>query len=535
MAIALGPRGASTLLAATSAVVVSVAACGGSQSNPTCPSPAPEPSAPAAVAEPSTSYAAVFDLVAREVEAHHVFALDRRAFWDAHKDELRRATANAKTREAALVALRHTQASLGDAHCWLRPPTDARPVDLKLGLDVHAALVDGKPVVRVSKVKDPALEEAISVGDVVVAVDGVAMNAWLEAHPFESNDLNPVTRLQDTAEAAFVQTPPWSLVKENDTRVVSFSRGDRAFDKTLVFRQPHRYEKKDATVDLDDSPEMGKVGCSKRTPEPYAGYTLDRIGANVCVYRAKVAGKPPIVRFVSFMYDLSDGPDASLRAIKADHELLARSLVKDERVILDLHENRGGMNPFVFVSWFANKPWAHPTVHVRVAKAFSDDDARRFLWGDDDLVARYGALRSTGEPELTYPFLCKRPPCEGVGPRRAELVTTKPVAVITGPRCASSCDQFSALWSEFGLGPIVGKQPAHGFTSARHSFPIEAPDHRDMGRFSIALSWQGFAGRPSLEGRPIELGWEAPETFEARTSWLDDAVVQATKLLAAKR
>jgi hypothetical protein len=74
----------------------------------------------------------------------------------------------------------------------------------------------------------------------------------------------------------------------------------------------------------------------------------------------------------------------------------------------------------------------------------------------------------------------------------------------------------------------------HGFTSVRHSLPVAAPDNRDMGRFSIALSWEAFPGGQPLEGQPISLDWQAPESFESRDTWVDDAVERARALLARR-
>jgi hypothetical protein len=54
-------------------------------------------------------------------------------------------------------------------------------------------------------------------------------------------------------------------------------------------------------------------------------------------------------------------------------------------------------------------------------------------------------------------------------------------------------------------------------------------------RFSLALSWEGFAGKGSLEGKPIALDWEAPDTFEARESWVDASVTEAARLLQTAR
>jgi hypothetical protein len=500
--------------------------------------PAERNASPVAASAPS--YAETFDTLARWVEEHHVFAEGRRAFWDAHKGELRRELADAHTREAALAALPHVQHALGDRHCNLRPPTDANPHYLALGVEVHASRDSGRPVVRVSGVKDPALGDRVAVGDLITAIDGVPTEAWVDQHPFETNALNPVVALQETAEAAVGVLVPWTTLRENAVRTLRLARGGKTSEEKLVFRRPHRFEIREGQLDIDDGPEMAKITCTQADRAPYAGYELDVVGNNLCVYRAKAtATQPPIVRFLSFNYDLDHGSDdAALRAIRVDHDLLVRALAKDARVILDIHENHGGMNPFLFVSWFARAPWGHELVRVHVSDAFSEDDVRTFLWGDDALVAKYAEAKAAKRSEMTYPFLCKAASCDRVGPRPSELVMTKPgamTALVTGSSCTSSCDAISAMWSSFALGPIVGKQPMHGFTSVRHAVAVLGPDQRDMGRFSIALSSEGFAGKPPLEGRPIRLDWEAPEAFETRDSWLDDAVREATRRLGGAR
>ena len=38
-----------------------------------------------------------------------------------------------------------------------------------------------------------------------------------------------------------------------------------------------------------------------------------------------------------------------------------------------------------------------------------------------------------------------------------------------------------------------------------------------------------------MEGRAIPLDWEAPEAFETRDTWVNEAVEHATTLLAAAR
>ena len=64
----------------------------------------------------------------------------------------------------------------------------------------------GGSVVRVAAVTDPALAGAIAVGDELLGFDGVSMADYVASHPFESNALNPVANLEETA-ATVVSRP----------------------------------------------------------------------------------------------------------------------------------------------------------------------------------------------------------------------------------------------------------------------------------------------------------------------------------------
>jgi hypothetical protein len=72
-------------------------------------------------ASSAPEYGAVFDALASQIESLHVFADGRRVFWEAHKAELRREMAGARTREEALAALRHVRLS---PPCCLDRKTD---------------------------------------------------------------------------------------------------------------------------------------------------------------------------------------------------------------------------------------------------------------------------------------------------------------------------------------------------------------------------------------------------------------------------
>ena len=515
-------------------------------SPPASPSPAATPDvAPVAPppADPSLprSHVALFDALADKIEAHHVFAEGPKARWPANRARLREEFARVATRTDALAALFHVQAALGDRHCYLSPPTDLRRQWLSLGVELHLELVADRPVVRVDEIRARDLAALLAEGDEVVAVDGTPVAAWLAAHPFESNSLNPDVNRAETARAITTAMLPWSTVQAGDRRTLRVLHGGRERDVTLEFVHPEQWEESDG-LDFDDAPPMAAVTCRHDRRPLYEDFALATVGVNLCIYRP-TRGKPDtrLVRYMSFHYAGHDASDA-LRAAKADHDLLVRELAGARAVILDVHENRGGQNPFVFLSWFARRPWDHQQIHIRVSPAFSVDDAREFLFGDTALVARYRDAAAQGKSEESWPFLCAKDgapvltgTCEAQGPRTAELVTDAPVAIVTGPDCTSSCDSLVSDWSTFGMGPLVGRQPAHGFTTVRHGYPLIGPDGRDLGTFRIALSWETYprSGKP-LEGAPLQLDWEAPASFATRHSWIDLAVKEARRRVEAR-
>jgi len=498
------------------------------------PAPAPPATAPARA---RGAFVPIVDELVAAVRRHHVFFEGHAAVFEGSLPRLRAEAAAAETDAEGMVAIAHLQRSLRDRHCHLSPPAGVRAARLGLGLSLHTEREPGGRVrVRVEAIKDPGLEGRVKVGDELLTVDGAPVEAWLADHPFESSAANPAVHLAETANAIVTQIAPWTITKEGDLRRLGLAA---AGELALPFRRPFRYERAESAPDIDAAPPMASVSCTEDGKVPYAGYELASLGVNYCTYRPKggdaARAGTRIVRFLSFMYPASD-PAAQLRWVRVDHDGLARDLAGAKRVILDIHENHGGNNPFVFLSWFAGKPWQHQRVSVRTSPDFGEEEVRQLLFGNGALTRRYLEAAKRGDAWLSYPFLCDGDACDGPrGPRPAERVTQAPVAVVTGPECTSSCDAIAAIWSAYGMGPIVGKQPMHGFTTVRRELPVRGPDGKSLGLFRIALSSEALPGRPALEGAPIRLDWEAPETFATRETWLDAAVAEATSRLGAER
>jgi hypothetical protein len=517
-----------------------LAGCGGAASPSTTPPPAPVPLPATASARPPVAaaprYAATFETLLRRIERDHVFppgyVRDVGHRFQDDVPRLRREFERAKDRAEALAALRHLQHALRDLHCYLDPPADMRRGSVKLGVRLWAGGTEAAPDVRVAEVLDPELASKVAVGDVVTSVDGAPLATWLASHPFDAQALSPERHYADTIVRITYAELPWVAVKEGDTRRLGLSRDGRAREVDLDFRREFPGK---PTADLDDPPPMAKVECDAANPLEYGDYVLGAMGANVCVYLPRKPGKPrvPVVRYTSFLYGGNGDGAQALRMVRVDHDVLARTLRDADGVIVDVHDNHGGNNPFLFAGWLSPGPWDHERVVTRVVPELDAATIARVLFGESH-VAEYVAAQKAHQPTVLSRFLCAPGKCDQVRPAPSELVTRAPVALIVGPGCVSSCDTLAATWSAFKLGPVVGRQPAHAYTVIRVPIHVSGPDSQDLGTFRVAISQSEFREGVSIEGEPLHLDWEAPSTFETRASWVKRAVDEARARLVKR-
>ena len=470
-----------------------------------------------------STYLAVFDKVVARIEKQHDFAASYERLvghaWHQDLPQLREEMQRATTKDQAFVALAHLQNSLRDGHCFLDPPPGANVARLDLGIEMWGGGTLAAPDLRVTGVA-PGVGGDIRAGDAIVAVGGTPLAKWVAAHPFEAHSLAPADALDDVLSTVAFAIVPWQPVHAGESRTLTLSRAGKEHTVTLQFGH-HSMQPKPS---IDHPPPLADVGCE---PIDYGDYAVSDVGINFCVYKPKVATRPrlAIVRYVSFLYSDPRGQDrdATLRMVKVDHELLAKSLVGVDRVILDLHENAGGNAPFMFLSWFTSGPLDYPRIVSKITE-LDEKTLRRVFDGWE--AAGYLAARDRHEPTYVTHFYCANEPCSHVALPAVDRVTRAPVAVITGPGCVSSCDTFSSEWAAFHLGPIVGKQPRHAYTTRR--LPIEL---EGLGTFRIAVSHNELRAGVPIEGEPIALDWEAPHTFDTRDSWVRDALVEAVKRL----
>lgn len=492
------------------------------------------------------SYVAIFEDLTAQIEAHHMFSPVPKALWSTEKARLRREFDAVATREQAMQALVHLQNALRDPHCQFVLPREASEDGVAIGMTLFAEDVGGTSTVRVDEILDARLGKDVQEGDEVISVDGVPVQSWFEVHPNESRMHEESVRRWQRANAIVKASVG---VKTGDARTLRLRRGTKEWNQSFTFEPSKRWES--SSPNIDSTPLMKDIGCRSEKYPLYEDFSLSAVGVNVCIYtpiagRSNVRRDTRLVRFPSFDYSSNGGGQAELRMVKADHELLRRELAHAGAVVLDVHENHGGQNPYTFLHWFSKRPWDHYQTHVLVSKSFSENDVRRFLYANPKLVATYAEAAREGREEVVWPFNCWKDgsavtsgTCERDEPRASELVTTAPIVVVSGPECGSSCDAFVSSWSTFSMGGLVGRQPTHALTMHRHAIPVTGPDGRPLGTFFLAVSWAEYPRTPgSLEGARVRLDSETPVTFDTRRTWVDRAVkaaVDRAQASAAKR
>jgi hypothetical protein len=513
--------------------------------------PCPSSSAAAARLSPEQERSVLYDRLVSTARRYHVFsetAQKNLGFkWDTDVAALRDEFASAQTDDDMVVALTRFANSLHDVHCQFRP---AKKGDrLALGFDVAIDWREGRPDFYVDKVNDTALAKDVLVGDRVVSVNGVPAAKLLRTHMHDSNMNAPFTLGEDVAEFLTRRRTTRTRDKEGDASTwVLRAAGakDAKDDRTVRVHWGRRPPEEGSDFALDYTSK----DCVNAVPRTYGSYATVGRGYRLCVLTSN-AGKYrdyPIVRQVSMRYDeLPHGAILDYELVKAKLATLAGA----KGVILDMQDNPGGVNPNLFLDWWADKPYTDTFTRVLFDSAFSSkqaladyglnmtDAAAKFYL---DAFAKRGASDRFAPPR---PFACKAAPRAGAqasgSPEAAATcdwdnryapshrVTKLPVALVLGPGCGSSCDAFAWHFQHQKFGPIVGRPSMAGFTTHRSRFPVSLRDGaKPLGTVDFAASFDTATAdsNDSIEARPIAIDVPVMRTFENREKF-DQVVVDA--------
>lgn len=525
------------------------AACGSTTTTPraTCP----EAQSHAKPRGPDASAAdrlALFDAIVEAVHAHHQFSdasfarryqLEEepglaRARWDADLPYFRRLFEEAASPEVLALALVQLNESLLDGHCHFAP--QSLPPARLLPLSFRPRL-DGRYdhfVVQSSRV------EGIAAGDELVSFDGVAAAELLEHERFRSAATNARRRAEHLAIAL-----PQGLVTTPSTQTevhVAVMHEGQVIERDIAFEPASR----EISYPSTDDP-MPAQQCPAGEVNYGHGYALASTGRKFCLYTSSEASfrDLPIVRYFSFMY----AEDDAMGVIAADHDHLDQALLRAHAntplrgLVLDLRENRGGVNPYFFQDFFTTQPYPHHIIEVPLSRVLRPARIRDLLGSEQaaEYQSRVAALAPEETSTWRFPFLGPADALHALhAPQRTlEVVRAgTPVALLTGFTCASSCDTVASWFAREHLGPVIGEEPALAFTTLRMPIDIVAEGWGPIGTFHVAFSREtlGFDG-PTVEGRvyPIQLLQETEENRATYAARLIDAASQALPSRAPSR
>jgi hypothetical protein len=523
-------------------------ACGGTAPTAVATCPAPhsrdKPRGSEAREASATDRLALFDAIVLEVHTHHQFsdaAFARRyrleehpglarERWDADLPHFRRLFEEASDQEALVRALVQLNESLLDGHCHFTPlslpPARLLPLSFR-------PLLDGayeRFVVTSSRV------EGIEPGDELVSFDGVAASELLAHEAFRTASTNLRRRAEHIAAAL-----PQGLITTPTTQTevrVAVRHAGTVVEREVSFAPASR----EVSYASTDAP-MPAPHCPAGDIDYGHGYGLASTGRKFCLYTSSDAAYRdlPIVRYFSFMYADQD----AMGVIAADHDHLDQALSRAHAaaplrgLVLDLRENRGGVNPYFFQDFFTTRPYPHHIIEVPLSASLSPSRIESLMGPEEAAAyqARLQALTPSEAPSWRFPFLA--PPEALHAPhtpvRTLEVVQAgTPVAVLTGFTCASSCDTVASWFARGQLGPVIGEEPALAFTTLRLPIEIAADGWGPLGTFRIAFSREtlGFDGE-TVEGRTYPIH-AVPETEENHAVYSARLIDEASSALPAR-
>jgi hypothetical protein len=438
--------------------------------------------------------------------------------WEKELEKAHRRFLDAKTKQDVYYALLSLKNSYHDMHCRLSVPDALEPKGetAALPLKFRPARVGSKLEFVVEWSRLPGVEK----GDALKSYDGKSPEELLATFTEWEVGNSPERREFEFARWLTVRDPKDAPPSETSAVELVLRDGKGREASARAEFSPRRRE--------ESSPAAEP---SLRDDADYAGWTPDFTGLNYRVY-ADTASGTLVLRDSSFWYGFSEAElwnrlrlvsyktepiweRGSLQAHddfeRVDMERLGDYLKSRNaqfgRLLVDVRENGGGPIAQRLTEFVADKPYRATWSVTRLLPLlrrdaqFRDAAYPRPYSGKAAMTIR--ELESGAELASPHAFICKTDDC---GPREGDgkpsaLGLHYKTALLTGPYCVSSCDQFAAVFLDNGFGPVVGLPPAGASSPSRADVKLKLADGEE---FSLGLSF-GITYRPNgevLEGNP---------------------------------
>lgn len=471
------------------------------------------------------------------VERWHWFASDPAWLetWRRRATALRQQLGAIGSRSALHRWLAALESSLGDVHLAYAPAGDEGET---LGLPFRVVPEHGENGVQL-RVTRSALSAAPE-GSRLVAIDGRDVVQLLaDGEPFVAARPE-LARLEALARHITRRSRTLWPELAGQRAHVELTRRDGTVVREVTHWAELPSEPASPREDLDLGFTLSRVPCSGGPDPAYGhGYALAYPGHGLCIYETNEPPYDalPIVRWYAFEYrGRGEAQDTTAR-LAADLSAV-RMAARDRRgVIVDVRENGGGINPYVFLELLARGPYRPLGTSLRAApELVGTSRLEEALW-QTRARETYAATVTQHPPGATFSFpyfgVDGAHPLEGI--RSAPAPIPIPSVVLVGPGCASACDVFAHAYVENTLGPVVGEPSMSAMTIHRLPIALMTRSGERLGTFSVALgATLGLDGRP-LEGEPLAV---THPLFRTRSNWDDYdrlLVERAEEALATRR
>lgn len=402
--------------------------------------------------------------------------------WEKELARTRRRFLEAKTKDDAYYALVSLKNTLHDGHGGLEAPEELKPEQARYRgpLRFRPELADGKLrfVVSFSTVADARA------GLVLTGVDGKSVERAMDEYREWQRTSSPEHMAYEFAHwlsTRYSYDAPLPVPLR-----VSYDLRDPATGKT----ETRAYGLSRHGYDFDQEDPLS----STRYPvsEDYTDWTPAFQGLNYRVYEDGAAAI--VVRFTSFNYRFSSwelwqrvadlsykprklerrGDETSSLLEEQDMDALEAYLrgadPRDKRLLVDVRENGGGSIADRLLGLLASGDFKETTNRwlytplLRRDPTFLDEVLRMAPSSRVEMIRRQIAAGEKESP--VFSFTCATEECgasEAVGKARSLGRRYSP-ALLSGPHCVSSCDQFVSIFADNRMGPVFGL-PSQGESS----------------------------------------------------------------------
>jgi len=473
--------------------------------------------------------AALFDSYAQVIRDNGI--ISQKGFkrldttWDSELERAKKLFVSARTKEDVYYALVALKNSMHNTHSAINVPDKLKPQDDSLSLPFKLALAGSaihNPRAVVIQSKIPQVKrgfELIKYNDKDLPALQYEYLQWHDSNSPELLKFETVKWLT-RRDAEDVPLP--------STKPVEMSFYDLEAQTTVQVSLEWRKRPK------PDVEQSSPCGINMENDGDYKEFKFDFAGLNYCVYKDPVS-KTILLRYFSFYYyfpvmrlwnrtaflsykpqvlDTHSNYPAEHQLSQIDAAELRKYLARQKwrRLLIDVRENTGGGLPEELLKFIARKPFRMATrSFVYTPRMRGDvnifDKATENLGPVKEFLAKDMENNKNAKESFRYQYSYDCPhKCTLADMMNAEKqpdiqIKKFDVAVLSGPLCVSSCDQFVSIFKYNDMGRVFGL-PSRGGTmpsGMEEEFVLKNGD-----KFSVRLP-TGIGYKPdgeALEGNP---------------------------------